>query len=249
MSDSPLEMPDANSAGLIPTLNRKGFMNETLNQVSEAFVDYASTCAFQLLDMGCAYGVATLPALAAGANVTACDMDVRHVEILQSRVPQAQRAQLTPCVGEMPQIEFIRETFGAVHCARLVHFLTPEDVRLAFEQMAKWLRPGGKLFLVSDTPYAGYWSATVPDYLERKAAGEEWPGFIADTRPLLRPDSRKAQSDGPFHLNPMDPDILVREAERAGLIVEEARFLPSVSKAERERPLSKNQAGVIAVKP
>lgn len=248
MSDTPLEMPDANSAGLIPTLNRKGFMNETLNQVSEAFVDFAGSCDAQLLDMGCAYGVATLPTLAAGATVTACDMDPGHVEILQSRVPQDQQWRLTPCVGEMPDIDFIRETFGAVHCSRLVHFLMPDDLRSAFEQMAKWLKPGGKLFLVSDTPYAGYWSATVPGYLERKDAGEEWPGFIADTRPLLRPDSRKAQSDGPFHLNPMDPDILVREAERVGLAVEEARFLPSVSKAERERPLSKNQAGVIAVK-
>lgn len=248
MTDSPLEMPEANSAGLIPTLNRKGFMNETLNQVSEAFVSFAASCDTQLLDMGCAYGVATLPALAAGANVTACDMDAGHVEILQSLVPQDQRAQFTPCVGEMSKIDFIRETFGAVHCSRLVHFLTPDDTRLAFEQMAKWLRPGGKLFLVSDTPYAGYWSATVPEYLERKDAGADWPGFIADTRPLLRPDSRKAKSDGPFHLNPLDPDILVREVERAGLTVEEARFLPSVSKAERERPLSKNQAGVIAVK-
>jgi len=248
MTHSPLEMPAANSAGLIPTLNRKGFMNETLNQVSQAFVDYAASCEFQLLDMGCAYGVATLPALAAGANVTACDMDAGHVAILQSRVPQDQRWQLTPCVGEMPDIEFIRETFGAVHCSRLVHFLKPDDTRLAFEQMAKWLRPGGKLFLISDTPYAGYWSATVPDYLARKAAGEEWPGFIDDTRPLLRPDSRKAQSDGPFHLNPLDPDLLIREVERVGLTVEDARFLPSVSKAKRERPLSKNQAGVIAIK-
>ena len=248
MSETPLHMPVANSVGLIPTLNRKGFMNETLNQVSQAFVDFAGSCESQILDMGCAYGVATLPALAAGACVTACDMDVGHVEILQSRVPADQQWRLTPCVGEMPNIEFIRETFGAIHCSRLVHFLKPDEVRLGFEQMAKWLRPGGKLFLVSDTPYAGYWSATVPDYLARKAAGEDWPGFIADTRPLLRPDSAKAQSGGPFHLNPMDPDILAREAERVGLKVEEVRFLPSVSKAERDRPLSQNQAGLIAVK-
>ena len=248
MAHTPLQMPGANSAGLIPTLNSKGFMNETLNQVSEAFVAYAATCGHQVLDMGCAYGVATLPALAAGAAVTACDMEAGHIDILQSRVPADQRPRLTPCVGELPQIDFLRETFGAVHCSRTVHFLKPDEVRLSFEKMVKWLKPGGRLFLVSDTPYAGYWSATVPDYLERKDSGDDWPGFIADTRPLLRPDSRKAQSDGPFHLNPMDPDILVREAERVGLTVTEARYLPSVSKAERDRSLSQNQAGLIAVK-
>lgn len=57
-------LPKSSVAGLVPTMNNTGWMTEGLDDFSQAFVDYAAASREESLDMGCAYGVATLPALA-----------------------------------------------------------------------------------------------------------------------------------------------------------------------------------------
>ena len=55
-------LPKSSVPGLIPTLNNTGWMTETLDDYSLAFTEYAGTQQAECLDIGCAYGVATLPA-------------------------------------------------------------------------------------------------------------------------------------------------------------------------------------------
>ena len=64
--------------GAIPTLNGRGFMLEALDSFADDFVAFASQEEGEVLDIGCAYGVASLAALNAGARVCACDMEPRR---------------------------------------------------------------------------------------------------------------------------------------------------------------------------
>lgn len=234
------ERPKSFIAGLVPTLNQRGFMSETLDAYSARFVRHAAGCGGTVLDMGCAYGIATRAALEQGARVHACDMEPGHLEILTEEMPAALRERLTTSVGALPGVSFPSGAFDAILCSRVLHFLTGEEIRASLSAMRRWLRPGGRLFVIADTPYSGFWSAGAAGYEQRKAAGEEWPGFIPDIGVYLKGGQRPAGMLA--HLNPLDPDLLRRECERAGFSVEEAAFT-----GRNGDETTRHHAGAIAV--
>lgn len=242
MATSRRERPKPFIAGLVPTLNHRGFMSETLDYFSSRFAEYAGACGAPVLDMGCAYGIATRAALERGARVHACDMEAGHVEILTEETPPEMRARLTTGIGVLPDVNFPNASFGAILCSRVLHFLLAAEIRMTLEKMHGWLQAGGRVFLVADTPYSGFWFSGAPAYERRKAAGDEWPGLIEDISVYFE-DGRCPEGMLP-HLNPLDPDILSRECNRAGFVVEEAAFT-----GRADDRAAKHHAGVIAIKP
>jgi SAM-dependent methyltransferase len=215
-------LPTSAMPGAIPTLNGTGFMLEALDEYAEAFASKAAAGAGEALDIGCAYGVATLAALARGARVCASDMERQHLDVLVERTPPAQRERLRTVVGVLPGIEFPDASFDVILASRVIHFLSRDDVRRALSAMAGWLKPGGRLYLVADTPYMPSWSQIVPAYEAARLAGDPWPGYIADFERVIA--RRPGGMPGPRFLNTLDPDILARECRRAGLHVERTSF-------------------------
>ncbi len=236
------ELPESPVPGLIPTLNNTGWMTESLDDFSTAFTEYAGQINEESLDIGCAYGIATLAAVERGARVLACDLEPKHLEILAARVPAKRRSQVRTQAGALPDVEFPQASFGAILAARVLHFLTGDDIDTTVQKMREWLVPGGRVFLIADSPYTGPWQSAAPDYERRKAAGERWPGFFADYASLLPPGTDAAEH--PRFINPQDPDLLSRSCEEAGLRVLEARFLRGGTRRASDR----DHAGVIATK-
>ncbi len=236
-------LPESPIPGLIPTMNNTGWMTETLDPCSQAFVDHAASIDGESLDIGCAYGVATLPALAAGARVLACDIDPRHLEVLARRVPEADRPRFRSHPGAMPDVDFPDSAFGAILCARALHFLEGPDIEHTVRKMYDWCVPGGRIFLVADTPYVGPWWKLAPEYERRKREGDPWPGFVANY-PALLPEG-VVRAGQPAFIHPLDPDILHRVVSQAGFEVIETAFLPSGP----PRRMPRSHASVIARKP
>ncbi len=221
-------------------------MAETLDEISKSFVAYAAQADRPVLDIGCAYGVATLPALAAGARVVACDMEQGHIDILMEKTPPAERARLECRVASLPEVDFPHETFNAILCSRLLHFLSGADIETSISKMRDWLAPGGKAFLIADTPYTGPWKSNAAVYEEKKRQGDTWPGLIDRFADFLPPGA--AAIGHPEFLNPLDPDILRTVCRNAGFAVEKAVFLDGlVSRPGAAKP-EKAHAGLIAVK-
>lgn len=239
-------LPKSFIKGFVPTLNNRGFMADTLDEISQDFVLYAAESESPVLDIGCAYGVATLPALSAGARVTACDMEQGHIDILLEKTPPAHRTRLECRVARLPEVDFPKQTFGAILCSRLLHFLTGAEIEISISKMHDWLKPGGKVFLVTDTPYTGLWKSHAPVYEEKKRQGDAWPGFIDQFRDFLPPGVDAAGQ--PEFLNPLDPDILRRVCVEAGFTVEKAEFLNGLVSRPGEAKPAKAHAGVIASK-
>jgi SAM-dependent methyltransferase len=222
MSDPIPERPKPYLEGLVPTLNNRGFMSESLDYYSQCFAEFAGQIQREVLDVGCAYGIATRAALERGASVLACDMDQGHLQILERETPAEMRDRLRTKVGVLPDLDFPPQSFGAILCSRVFHFLLGAEIRTTLEKMYSWTAPGGKVFLIADTPFTGFWSSIAPDYERRKAAGDEWPAFIEDISTLLQSGQIP---DGMLpYLNPLDPDILRRECVAAGFTVDEAGF-------------------------
>lgn len=223
MSDKPsIKRPDTVYGGLVPTMNNRGFMSDSMDHYAKQFVEWSARCASPVLDIGCAYGIAARAALEVGATVVASDMEQTHLDVLESETPDQLKGKLTTCVGMLPGIQFPDGSFDGILCSRLLHFLLPDEIRDTLADMTKWLRPRGRVFLVADTPYTGFWFSTAEEYERKKAAGEAWPGFIEDISGLLKDGVVPAGM--PPYLNPLDPEILARECELAGLRVIEASF-------------------------
>jgi SAM-dependent methyltransferase len=247
MTDAKPDLPKPFVPGLIPTLNRRGFMIETLDPFSEEFAAFAGSIEGEALDLGCAYGVATFAALDAGAGVCACDMEQGHLDILWRRASAKQKKRLRCVVGLLPDMDFDDNAFGAILCSRVIHFLEGSDVERAVAKMFRWLTPGGKLFLITDTPYTSIWASGAPEYEKKKQEGDPWPGFIPDYSIYLPSDSDFKMD--PQFLNPMDPDILTRVCEEAGLTVERAAFIAGFGKRGQNGDEARDHAAVTALKP
>lgn len=108
-----------------------------------------------------------------GARVVANDLDERHLQILWEKADAAARRRLRLLPGRFPEavhaalsgdaggedkeaVSFPMPTLGgvgAVLVCRVLHFFDGDGVRDAIQRIAQWLAPGGKAFLVAETPY------------------------------------------------------------------------------------------------
>ena len=235
-------LPDSPVEGLIPTMNNTGWMTEKMDSYSADFAEYAGTADGEVLDIGCAYGIATLAALENGARVLACDMDPRHLEVLYARVPEQLRGRYRSKAATMPAVDFPQGSFAAILAARVLHFLNGTDIEVTVRKMKDWLIPGGRLYLVADSPYTGPWAPQAGEYERRKSEGDAWPGYVADYASFL--PAHVDPAEHPDFINTLDPDILKRVCTNAGLEVIAASFLSSATKHANGR----DHAGVIALK-
>lgn len=201
-----------------PTQNRTGWTSNVLNELSELFVAFAATAQRPVLDIGAAYGVATHPALAAGAIVYANDSDPTHLAALETATPPDHRPRLHLIPGRFPQdLDFPAGSLDAVHASNVLHFLTGDELSVGIANICRWLAPGGRLFIQAGTPYQQPFQAFIPIYEERVRAGEPWPGWIEDARAI---STHKKLSQIPRSLHLLDEGTLTNLVVSSGLAVE-----------------------------
>ncbi|MEO6038080.1 MAG: class I SAM-dependent methyltransferase [Saprospiraceae bacterium] len=213
-------MDQPNRHRRIPTRNQTGWASNQLNEVSELFVAFCRFAEHPVLDIGAAYGIASLAALEAGATVIANDLDPDHLaSIANSAKPgHAGRLQLAP--GRFPrQLKFPAASLSAIHASNVFHFLTGPQLQIGFASIAHWLAPGGKLFVQASTPYQQPFQNFIPVFQERREACETWPGWIENTAEYSK---HRMLSQIPKSIHLLDEFTLRRAAEAAGLIVENA---------------------------
>lgn len=244
-ADEP-EMPSPEPGGLIPTLNKMGYMTTTLDAYSREFVSFLHRAPGPALEIGAAYGVATTEALATGARVLANDIDYRHLKILESRVPSEHRQRLELIVGSFPdEIAIDPGSLGAVLIARVLHFFDGPTIERSAARVFNWLAPGGRVFVVGETPYLKNWAAYIPRYEQRKAAGEKWPGFNDNLSGTETERSKLL----PKQMHHLDPDVLHRTFSEAGFTVLKAATFAREEFPEDIKFDGRESVGLIAEKP
>lgn len=188
MEQTPLKRPPIKD-NLISTLNKMGYMlakPETLNQ---AFIDFAGIAEAPVLEIGSAYGVATIPALKKGAVVIANDLDERHLQLLKSQAPVSslERLQLKP--GRMPDdLNFPEESLSAVLASRVLNFIHPTKLEESFHLIFKWLKKGGQFFYLGGSPWSGTYYRFIPQYEKNRQEKKTWPGFIDSIKDYASPE-------------------------------------------------------------
>ena len=237
-----------NHPGMEPTLNGTGFMFKVLDEYAEEFIRFAGETDGEVLDIGCAFGIATIAALEAGGRVTACDLDPRHLKILTENTPEALRSRLTCVTGQLPDIDLPEESYDAILCSRVLHFLDGSAVDASLHNMYRWLKPGGRLYLVADTPY-GIWRKLIPIFEAKRARGDRWPGMMIGLENYLPFAPKDRAIEGPPFMNLLDPDLLTRICTEAGFEVERASFIERSDFSGLGRMDGRENTGIRAIKP
>jgi len=217
MTESNPTLPEAKD-GLIPTLNQMGWMTTGLDVYSRAFVDFAAQAPGSALDIGAAYGVASLAALKTGAKVIANDIDARHLDILYENA-STDAGNLTLLPGSFPDgIDLPNGSVGAILVCRVLHFFDGTTIERGIEKMFNWLAKGGKIFAVGETPYLGNMRGFIPLYEERlKDPNCAWPGYFDNVQEICDPAVRDKL---PPMINFFDLKALTRAFKAAGFTIE-----------------------------
>ena len=196
----------------LPTQNRTGWASNQLNEVSERFVAHCRFVTRPVLDIGAAFGLASLAAIEAGATVYANDLDPAHL----AQITPAEKLILLP--GRFPRdFDLPPASLDAVHASNVLHFLPGDDLTRGLALARRWLAPGGRLFIQVGTPYQQPFQAFLPTFEARLAAGDPWPGWIPDVRAISQ---HKKLSQIPPSLHLLDQATLGRLVLAHGFAIE-----------------------------
>jgi ubiquinone/menaquinone biosynthesis C-methylase UbiE len=126
-------------------------MSPQLDQISKEFIKESVKSGYAVLEIGAGYGLACLEALKEGAkNFTVNDMDVRHLKILALNLKTIDSVYLERVhliSGSFPEdFNLVNNTYDAVLVARVLHFMTPTQVKATLQNIYKILKPGGKVY-------------------------------------------------------------------------------------------------------
>jgi len=232
------------SINSLATLNNRGYMLTYLHGLSQAFVDYSSMAPGPVLDIGTAYGFVALEALKRGAHVIANDLDSRHLEDLNRRVPKNDLKRISYAVGRVPgEVEFSPNSLGAVLASGVLHYLSPLDFSLAIHNITTWLKPGGKFFLATPTPYTNFYQKFFPTFKKNRALNEQWPGYIEDSSKIL-PEFFK---NVPKSIYLIDEESITTNLEENGFEIESMDFFDIMLPTTQFQKQT-NVLGVVACK-
>ena len=149
--------------------------------------------------------------------------------------------------GQFPRgLFFAPSSLGAVHCANVFHFLTGRQLELGMSRIARWLRPGGKLFVQASTPYRAPFAPFIEEYERRVAADEKWPGWVEKIGAYSK---HRLLGQMPRALHLLDDAVLARACSGAGLEVERAWLYRREDLPESLYLDGREAVGVVARKP
>lgn len=240
-------MPDPDENGWVPTLNNRGYMSLNFDPYTESFLRFCiENPRATVFEGGAAFGRATLAALKQGVKVVANDMEKKHLNILSDLTPKFLKPFLSLAPGSLPHdVDFPSESFDAILCSRMIHFLTGNEIETCLKKFYNWLKRGGKLFLIAETPYLRCYSAFIPTYEKNKKMGVKWPGVIHDT--TLFKDIR--YNNIPSFLHFLDTDTLRTASLQTGFLVEKTEMINRTDFPPELRLDGRESVGIIAVKP
>lgn len=231
-----------------PTQNQKGF-TYSLTLIGEKFVDFASKCDGVVMDIGAAFGVATIPALQAGAKVIAVDICKEHLDTIPSKIDEDLKRNLLTIHAGFPDMNVPQMTLDGVYISQVFPFLTGQQIEAGIAKIYNWLKPGGKIFIVSFTPYLSHVASYIPVYEEKKKNGEPWPGYIENLTQYCSDSS--IGNKLPSSIHHVDQQDVERALINAGFKIElsillgdEMNELPEGIKFD-----NRERIGVIARKP
>jgi hypothetical protein len=240
-------IPEYDAAGRVPTLNKMGWMHPKIDNITAKFLEYCRQHkGVKVLEIGAAYGYASKAALKEGALVWINDLDERHLQIFKEDIKEKELlSKVTLLPGDFPDaIKLSPNSFDAILAVRVFHFFEPNKLERAAAETYKYLKKGGRVYIVAETPYLKNWAGYIPVYESKKSKGDPYPGYFTNLSDYNKTNAKNL----PNAFNFLDPDVLTRVYTKAGFKVELATFLDRQDFPENMKLDGRESVGFIAVK-
>lgn len=239
-----------------------GFTTTPCDPVSQKFIEYASEVALKsgtVLEIGAAFGAASLQALARGARVFCNDIDPSNLAVVRNRHLKFLQEKQGSVTGDDSKLVLVpgsfpdelaglpNNFFDAILICRVLHFFTGEQIEKSLEQLTTHLKPGGKLFVVCETPYLKNWQKFIPEFERRVVQGVKWPGEI--TNPAEYESSGRAASLPKF-VHWISKEVLEKSLLQSKLGVEHLSYIDRCGQFPDDLLLDQRESiGAVAAKP
>ena len=173
-------MPAPKPGGtLVEVLNHGGgTMTMKINSFAQELVNQAKNFKKPIVEIGPAFGVATIPLLEASAvPVIATDISAENLFVLKNRTPEEYRDRLYLNTGRFPEgVDFDSDSISAILICRVLHFLKGEVIDQGLEKAHKWLEEGGLLVVTTASPFQSTVLPFMSEYQNNKKQHIRWPG-------------------------------------------------------------------------
>ncbi|AUH71124.1 class I SAM-dependent methyltransferase [Legionella sainthelensi] len=214
-----------------------GFTTTPCDPVSQRFIEHAALSAKKggkVLEIGAAFGAATLEAIAKGATVFCNDIDPENLAVVRQRFMETtddssesltgDSSKLILVPGELPNelIGLPEKQFDAILICRVLHFFSGAKIEESLALLSKLLAPNGKIYIVCETPFLRNWQRFIPEFNRRVENKEEWPGEI--TEPAKFESSGRASSLPKF-VHWITKEVLDRSLLKAGFSIEHSEYI------------------------
>lgn len=236
------------------TNNSHGVMHK-MNPISKAFVEHSISCNGTVLDIGSAFGIATIPILkeSSHTHVIACDISKNHLEELSGQVKEIDNqngtnlsSRLTLLNTRFPDFELRENSLDAVLASHVLPFLSGKEIELGFAKIAKSLKSGGVLYITSYSIYNKVMYKYIADYEKRKEKGDPWPGELEDASDFWD-KSNPLTAILPKKLNHLEPCLLESILKKNNYQIKYLDFLSLTDEIPEDMKLDGREAmGLIA---
>lgn len=242
------------SAHRVPTLNQYGYMFTKFDPVVERFLQSIEKKPKQIVfEVGGAYGNVAEIALEKGIeNYYLNDCDERHLKSFAKKLSDNKKTHLFQALhlisGRCPEEVVIKEnSFDAILVNKVLHFFTPETIDAFVHWLNSGLKPGGRVFILTISPFYKGHEELLKDYEEKKREGVRFPGYCSRYRepksaqkyiPEARPDT----------LLFMELDTLKHLFQQHGFHIEEEFELAIIDSENSKWNLGKDMVGIVAYK-
>ena len=173
-------MPAPKPGGtLVEVLNHGGgTMTMEISPFAQELVNQAKNFKKPIVEIGPAFGVATIPLLEASTvPVIATDISAENLFVLKNRTPEEYRDRLYLNTGRFPEwVDFDSESISAILICRVFHFLKGEVIDEGLEKAHRWLEEGGLLVVTTASPFQSTVLPFMSEYLNNKRQHVRWPG-------------------------------------------------------------------------
>jgi SAM-dependent methyltransferase len=204
-----------------------------------------------ILDIGSGYGRISHIALKQNHNVISNDIAAEHLlhnrKIAKSNGLSIENLYLNN--NHFPdKLSMPNNSLDAVVLYRVVVFLSPDEMEEGISNVHKWLKKGGKFYIVSLSPFHNDYSEWfLPIYNAKWESGDKWPGVNLEVEKALP----KQAYNLPKYLHIMDERPLEYALKNAGFEIEKKEFIDMTrfgSKNDKIKRDGKESFGIIAVK-
>ena len=205
------ELPPPAEDGRIPVYNGDGYASPEPHPLSQEFVLFSSNSKYPVLDIGAAYGLISINALKNGATVICNEKEKKQLEYIChiKSITQEEKKRLYLKHVSILEIDFPKESLGAIHMSRVMHFFKPNEVELFFQKAYNWLIPNGRIYIITMSQYHYGNPEGFSDYYNKEIKkGTEFPGMINDYK----------FKNEKYVLHAIDPTVMVRLANKYGFI-------------------------------